>query len=375
MDLTERLASHPATFSHHVHLQYSTTSESCPGEACPTMAARDTRQLKHCRGFPSSLESLVKIRKSLFPVLRHGYSSLLKETPALELHGHLDALCVRFVLFARKFKLRGPKEAMATAISPTGCAAAGARGPRTHGLQNLILLNLNNNQLTWIPPEISRLRSVTYLSINHNQLASIPRELCFLENLSELQLNYNQLICVPEEIKFLKKLQKLLLVRNNIEVLPEGLCDLINLKSLDIAGNIIQIFPSRFQNLKLRELYCEENPLLLRQPVKAVGQEDVWTLQEITSRFIMNQLAEKNLFLMQAIEWYPQVRNMISQGRKCAICGKSFLTVWLECVEFVPPSKNWKISRNLQLVPLRILICSYKCFNQRGPNLFGIAQA
>ncbi|XP_016003299.1 leucine-rich repeat-containing protein 69 [Rousettus aegyptiacus] len=242
------------------------------------------------------------------------------------------------------------------------------------GLKNLILLNLNNNLLTWIPEEVSRLKSLTCLSINHNQLASIPRQLCFLENLSELQLNYNQLICIPEEIKFLKMLQKLLLVRNNIDVLPEGFCDLRNLRILDIAGNIIQIFPPGFQDLKLREFYCEGNPLFLKQPVSAVKQEEVWNLQEITSRFIMNQLAEKNPFLMQAIAWYPQVRNIISRGRKCTMCGKSFLTTWLECVEFVPPSKNWKISRNLQLVPLRILICSYKCFSQRGPNLFGIAQ-
>nr|XP_017536338.2 leucine-rich repeat-containing protein 69 isoform X1 [Manis javanica] len=242
------------------------------------------------------------------------------------------------------------------------------------GLQNLILLNLNNNQLTQIPEEISRLKSLTYLSLNHNQLDSIPKELCFLNNLSELQLSYNKLVCIPEEIKFLKKLQKLLLVRNNIEALPEGLCHLMNLRTLDIAGNIIRIFPPGFQFLKLRELYCEENPLFLKQPVTAIKQEDVWSLQEITSRFIMNQLAAKNPFLTQAITWYPQVRDIISQGRKCVICGNFFLTIWLECVEFVPPSKKWKISRNLHLVPLRILICSYKCFNQRGPNLFGIAQ-
>ncbi|KAB0389226.1 hypothetical protein E2I00_007782, partial [Balaenoptera physalus] len=82
-----------------------------------------------------------------------------------------------------------------------------------------------------------------------------------------------------------------------------------------------------FQDLKLKEFYCEGNPLFLKQPVNAVKHEDIWSLQEITSRLIMNQLAEKNPFLMQAIEWYPQVRNIISQGRKCAICGKSFLTV------------------------------------------------
>ncbi|XP_058554510.1 leucine-rich repeat-containing protein 69 [Neofelis nebulosa] len=242
------------------------------------------------------------------------------------------------------------------------------------GLQNLILLNLNNNELAWIPQEISRLKNLKYLSINHNQLASIPKELCFLKNLFELHLNYNQLICIPEEIKFLKELQKLLLVRNNIEVLPKGVCRLKNLRILDIAGNIIQTFPSGFQNLKLREFYCEGNPLFLKEPVTTVQQDDVWSLQEITSRFIMNELSEKNPFVMQAITWHPLVKNIMSQRRKCAICGKYFLTIWLECVEFVPPSKKWKISRNLQLVPLQILICSYTCFNQRGPNLFGIAQ-
>ncbi|XP_032981714.1 leucine-rich repeat-containing protein 69 [Rhinolophus ferrumequinum] len=165
-----------------------------------------------------------------------------------------------------------------------------------------------------------------------------------------------------------------------ITKMPSTLEKLPGLKTLDLQNNLIpKVCPeistlTQFQDLKLREFYCEGNPLFLKQPVNAVKQEEVWSLQEITSRFIMNQLAEKNPFLMQAIEWYPEVRSIISQGRKCAVCGKSFLTIWLECVEFVPPSKNWKISRNLHLVPLRVLICSYKCFNQRGPNLFGIAQ-
>ncbi|XP_045871544.1 leucine-rich repeat-containing protein 69 isoform X2 [Meles meles] len=162
--------------------------------------------------------------------------------------------------------------------------------------------------------------------------------------------------------------------------MPSALEKLPSLKTLDLQNNQIpKVCPeistlTQFQNLKLKEFYCEGNPLFLRQPVNAVQQEDAWSLQEITSRFIMNELAGKNPFIMHVIEQHPQVRSIISQRRKCAICGNYFLTIWLECVEFVPPPKNWKISRNLQLVPLRILICSYKCFNQRGPNLFGIAQ-
>ncbi|XP_049638083.1 leucine-rich repeat-containing protein 69 isoform X1 [Suncus etruscus] len=242
------------------------------------------------------------------------------------------------------------------------------------GLENVILLNLNNNQLTQIPETFQRLSKLKFLSINRNKLTSIPKELCFLKNLSELQLNYNKLTRLPEEIKHLKKLQKLLLVRNSLEALPEGLCDLKNLRILDIAGNFIQIFPHGFQNINLKEFYCEGNPLFLKQPFKATQEIYVWSLQEIAARFITYQLAVKNDFLMQAIKWYPQIKDLISQARTCTICGKSFLTTWLECVEFVPPNKNWKTSGNLHLVPLRVLICSYKCFGLRNKNVFGIAK-
>uniref|UniRef100_A0A8C6QVR8 Leucine rich repeat containing 69 n=1 Tax=Nannospalax galili TaxID=1026970 RepID=A0A8C6QVR8_NANGA len=242
------------------------------------------------------------------------------------------------------------------------------------GLQNLILLNLNDNQLTSLPQEIGRLKSLTCLSINHNQLTIIPRELCSLENLSELHLNYNQLMYIPEEIKFLQKLKQLFLVRNNLEALPEGLCQLKNLKILDIAGNVIQIFPQGFQNLKLREFYCEGNPLFLKRPITTTQPKDIWTLWEITARFIIRELEENNPFLMNAIECHPEAREKISQAKQCAICKKPFLSEWLECVQFVSPSKNWKISKNLQLIPLQILLCSYQCFDQRGPDLFEIAQ-
>uniref|UniRef100_A0A2K5KCL7 Leucine rich repeat containing 69 n=1 Tax=Colobus angolensis palliatus TaxID=336983 RepID=A0A2K5KCL7_COLAP len=162
--------------------------------------------------------------------------------------------------------------------------------------------------------------------------------------------------------------------------MPSALGKLPGLKTLVLQNNLIpKVCPelrtlTQFQDLKLREFYCEGNPLFLQQPVISTQRENVWSLQEITSRFVMNQLAENNPFLMDGIERYPQVRSMISQGKTCAMCGQHFITVWLDCVRFVSPPKDWKISKNLQLVPLRVLICSYKCFTQRDPNLFGIAQ-
>ncbi|CAO2581167.1 Leucine-rich repeat-containing protein 69 [Lemmus lemmus] len=242
------------------------------------------------------------------------------------------------------------------------------------GLQELVLLNLNNNLLKRLPQEVGRLRNLTYLSINHNQLTMIPTELCSLVSLSELHLNYNQLMGIPEEIKLLQNLQQLFLVRNNIEVLPEGLCHLKKLRLLDIAGNVIQIFPSGFQNLKLKEFYCEGNPLFLKRSIIATQPKDIWTLREIAARFVLGQLDENNQLIMNAIELYPETKDELSKARRCALCRKHFISEWLECVQFVSPSKGCKISRNLELMPLRILLCSYRCFARRGPNLFEIVQ-
>ncbi|XP_053414822.1 leucine-rich repeat-containing protein 69 isoform X2 [Nycticebus coucang] len=164
--------------------------------------------------------------------------------------------------------------------------------------------------------------------------------------------------------------------------MPSALEKLPGLKTLDLRNNLIpKVCPeirilTQFQNLKLREFYCEGNPLFLKQPFTTdYEEEDVWSLQEITSRFLMRKLEEQNPYLIQALQWYPKVKKIIAQRKKCIVCGKPFITPWLECVQFILPSKNWKISRNLHLVPLHVFMCSHKCFNYSDLNIFGIAPA
>ncbi|XP_077208054.1 leucine-rich repeat-containing protein 69 isoform X1 [Paroedura picta] len=241
------------------------------------------------------------------------------------------------------------------------------------GLQNLVLLNLNNNQLRYLPPEIHRLENLEFLSLNNNQLQSIPRELCCLQKLCELHLNHNSLTALPEEIGHLTKLKILSLSRNRIEELPDGLCKMVSLQVLDLAGNNIHIFPTAMQDLDLVELYCEGNPLLQKIPVSAIQEEDILTLKEITARFILAQLKSNNRSLNRAIKENTEAEKMLSQKRHCAQCGYGFLNMWLECVQFVDVKQRMKTSRNLHLLPVRILLCSYKCFNLHDEGLFGIA--
>ena len=40
-------------------------------------------------------------------------------------------------------------------------------------------------------------------------------------------------------------------------------------------------------------------------------------------------------YLRRSIRHYPQIRDMLAQASKCAVCGESFLNTWLECVRFV----------------------------------------
>ncbi|XP_053102046.1 leucine-rich repeat-containing protein 69 isoform X5 [Hemicordylus capensis] len=207
------------------------------------------------------------------------------------------------------------------------------------GLKNLVLLNLNNNQLSNLPVEIHRLENLECVSLDNNQLQCIPKELCYLRKLRKLYLSHNSIITLPEEIGYLTKLKVLILSRNQIEELPDGLSKLKRLRVLDVAGNNIQLFPTA----------------------------------EITARFILAHLKDKDLFLQRAIKKNSEVQKILSEQRECVQCGYGFLSMWLECVQFVDIKQGTKTSRNLQLLPVRALLCSYKCFNRRDRGLFGIA--
>ncbi|XP_075682112.1 leucine-rich repeat-containing protein 69 isoform X2 [Rhinoderma darwinii] len=242
------------------------------------------------------------------------------------------------------------------------------------GLQNLTSLNLNNNLIEKLPAEIQKLQCLEKLSINHNCLQDIPKELCVLQNLCELHLGNNQLETLPEQIGYLSNLKELRIYRNKLIGLPEGLCRLRKLKILDIAGNKVQTFPSRMHEMPLLELYCEENPLLQREPVSAIQDEEILSLKEITARHILNLLQNGSaLSLREQIKYYPDARRLLSSRNVCALCGKWFLDMWLECVQFVDVKKKMKTSNNLQLLPVKILLCSYQCFNQRHSDIFGVA--
>ncbi|XP_072112960.1 uncharacterized protein lrrc69 isoform X2 [Mobula birostris] len=214
-------------------------------------------------------------------------------------------------------------------------------------LEKLVFLNLNDNKLTTLPDEINRLMGLQYLYVNTNQLESIPHKLCLLQQLCELHLANNKLKSLPHDIGYLTNLKKLSVPRNQIQELPE------------------------LMELKLEEFYFEQNPLLEKNLVSSIQQNEVLTLQEITARYILDELTSNSF--NSDFEYYPELRKILKNASRCAVCQRSFLNTWLECVKFVDLTQKIRMTRPAHVVPVRALLCSYKCFNKSDHQYYGIA--
>ena len=130
-------------------------------------------------------------------------------------------------------------------------------------LPKLRVLNLKNNQITEIPMGISLLsKSLASLNLSDNCLRTVPPDMGYLENLTKLWLasnsddanNGNQLMNLPPEFGNLKNLRFLSLLGNNFEELPGAISELEDLRSLDISCNCIHSLPRNIGNLKKLEV-------------------------------------------------------------------------------------------------------------------------
>jgi len=87
------------------------------------------------------------------------------------------------------------------------------------------LLELVDNQLTEIPPEIGKLTNLNWLALSNNQLTKLPSEIENLTKLEGLYLGNNQFTDADlEQLKSLKSLEYLVLEDTNVTA--EGVADL-----------------------------------------------------------------------------------------------------------------------------------------------------
>ena len=104
-------------------------------------------------------------------------------------------------------------------------------------------LNLSYNQLTSLPPEITKLTNLTELYLYGNRLTSFPPEITKLTKLTRLDLSDNQLTSLPPEITKLTNLIWLELSDNRLTSLPPKITKLTKLTRLDLCGNPLESPP------------------------------------------------------------------------------------------------------------------------------------
>ncbi|CCF60170.1 hypothetical protein KAFR_0J01020 [Kazachstania africana CBS 2517] len=127
-------------------------------------------------------------------------------------------------------------------------------------LPKLRALEIQENPITSISFKEFYPMNMTSLSLNKAQLSSIPGELFTnLTRLEKLELNENNLSRLPPEISLLSKLIYLSVARNKLECFPPNFSQLTSLKSLDLHSNNIRDFYDGMEDIELNFLNISSN--------------------------------------------------------------------------------------------------------------------
>ncbi|OHT12199.1 protein phosphatase 2C [Tritrichomonas foetus] len=119
----------------------------------------------------------------------------------------------------------------------------------------VVLIELVDNLIEVIPPEVFDLPCLEKLYLMHNQIREIPKEIINAKKLKKLNLSFNQIKEIPQLPENLKELH---LAGNQIEVIPDYIAN-SGITLLDVNLNKIQKLPPL---PNVTNLYVSQNELV-----------------------------------------------------------------------------------------------------------------
>lgn len=109
--------------------------------------------------------------------------------------------------------------------------------PGIIGKLRLRTLQLGENEIDSLPPELGRMRSLHHLNIEGNKLSKLPESFFNLRGLDFLNLDGNQLASIPDKISQLKRLRFLAMDNNQLAAMPKSIVTLRELDHISIDFN------------------------------------------------------------------------------------------------------------------------------------------
>ncbi|XP_034039338.1 leucine-rich repeat-containing protein 28 isoform X2 [Thalassophryne amazonica] len=110
-------------------------------------------------------------------------------------------------------------------------------------LTRLQSLDLSNNALQLLCPEVGRLRSLRHFRLSNNKLKCLPPEVGNLHELESLDVSMNHLMSLPDRLHRCASLQNLTVDHNLLSHIPRQICCLHRLNQLSIAANRLTFLP------------------------------------------------------------------------------------------------------------------------------------
>lgn len=134
--------------------------------------------------------------------------------------------------------------------------------PEIGNLMDLKILRLECNRLSKLPNEFKNLTRLEEIELSFNEFSDFPYELMELPNLTGIFFPANRFNVLPPQIKSLRKLKNLYLNANQISTLPHEIVELTTLKRLNLHSNQLINLPSEIEKLlNLTYLNLKNNPL------------------------------------------------------------------------------------------------------------------
>ena len=122
--------------------------------------------------------------------------------------------------------------------------------PSINRLDRLVELRIIGGQLTTLPDSLAGMHRLRILSLEYNRFTTLPiQSLATAPNLEYVSFSNNELSEIPPDISKLRQLKGLFIGFNQLRVLPAEIGDLHALRFLDIWGNELTTLPPALARL------------------------------------------------------------------------------------------------------------------------------